>query len=388
MMNAVRERLGARLLVSYLAVIMVGGLVLLGTVWFTSPAAYERHLARLDTGAGTGESQDGASQSGAGLRRGQGGGYGGEMYASFQDTLREALGWAGLTALASAFGASLLVSRRVVRPVQELTGASGRIAAGNFEERVQETSKDEIGQLARSFNRMAARLQQAENLRRQLIGDVAHELRTPLTTIKGSVEAMIDGKLPAGPETFRLIYSEAERLNRLVDDLQELSRVEAGAYELQPRKTALPALVRAAQARFANQFHEKSVRLQVDLPEGLPEACVDGDRILQVLANLLANSLRYTPAGGQVTMRMASVGDLIQVTVADTGAGIPAEHLEHVFTRFYRVDKSRSRQAGGSGIGLTIARHLVEAHGGRIWVESRGRGQGSAFHFTVPASPA
>jgi two-component system sensor histidine kinase BaeS len=192
--------------------------------------------------------------------------------------------------------------------------------------------------------------------------------------------------LPPDAETFHHIHQEADRLQRLVRDLQELSRVEAGAYELDRRPADLADLVRAVVDRLARQFEDKGVALETDLPGDLPPILADEDRIGQVLMNLVGNALQYTPEGGQVRITAHREGDAVAIAVRDTGIGIPPEHLPHLFTRFYRVDKSRSRAGGGSGIGLTIARHLVEAHGGTIRVESPGSGQGSAFIFTLPVA--
>jgi histidine kinase len=308
------------------------------------------------------------------------------LYTSFQESFSEALTWAALAAGAAALAVSLYLSQRVVNPVRAMTAASQRIAAGDYEERVQEPGTDELGQLANSFNQMAGKLGQVENMRRQLIGDVAHELRTPLTAIKGSMEGLIDGVLPESTETYHQIHQEADRLNRLVDDLQELSRVEAGAYELELHPVELSALVKTVVKRLGNQFEEKDVRLTINLPADLPHIQADADRIIQVLTNLLSNALRYTPADGQVSLHASRHGSHVHITIEDTGVGILTEHLPHILTRFYRVDKSRSRQAGGSGIGLTITKHLVETHGGRIWVESEGKDQGSAFTFTLPVA--
>ena len=251
----------------------------------------------------------------------------------------------------------------------------------------KDSGADELGQLAERFNQMAEKLHQVESMRRQLIGDVSHELRTPLTAIKGSMEGLMDGVLPATDETYQQIHQEADRLNRLVDDLQELSRVEAGAYELDLRPTQIAPLVETLAKRFRQQFEAKRVGLDLDLPADLPPVLADEHRILQVLTNLTANALQYTPAGGTVTISAARTNGTVQITVRDTGAGIAPEHLSHLFDRFYRVDKSRSRAAGGgSGIGLTIAKYLVEAHGGEIWVESEGKGKGSTFSFTLPVA--
>ena len=248
------------------------------------------------------------------------------------------------------------------------------------------TAPDELDGLALSFNQMAVRLEQTETMRRQLLGDVAHELRTPLTSIKGYMEALIDGVLPANMETYQQVYREADRLQRLVHDLQELSRVEAGAYPLKLQPIAVSTLIAALTARLGRQFEEKGVSLQCDVSADLPRVRVDEDRIGQVLINLVGNALHYTPSGGSVRVVARQQGREIQIAVIDTGIGIPAEHLPHLFTRFYRVDKSRSRAGGGSGIGLTIGKHLVEAHGGRIWVTSAGADHGSTFTFTLPVA--
>jgi histidine kinase len=389
MIDYFRHHLGAKLFLSYLAVILVGAIVLGITTSFTAPTAFNRHLgmmAQMDENGGMMGMMGDESGSGPGLRRGQGSGYASELYASFQESFIEALTWAALAAGIAALIVSLYLSGRVVRPVRAMTSASQRIAAGDYEERVKEDNADELGQLAHSFNQMAEQLQQVESMRRQLIGDVAHELRTPLTAIKGSMEGLMDGVLPASNETFHQIHQEADRLNRLVNDLQELSRVEAGAYEMDVHAMELPALIKTVVKRLGGQFEDKNVKLTIDVPAELPPILADDDRIIQVLTNLISNALRYTPASGEVTLRASRSGNQVLVSVKDTGIGISAEHLPHIFTRFYRVDKSRSRQAGGSGIGLTIARHLVEAHGGRIWVESEGHNRGSEFKFTLPVA--
>jgi histidine kinase len=219
-----------------------------------------------------------------------------------------------------------------------------------------------------------------------LIGDVSHELRTPLTAIKGSMEALIDGVLPATPETFQQIQGEAERLNRLVDDLQELSRVEARAYALDVRSLDVPTLIQAVVKRLSHLAQSKHISLQLNLASDLPHIRADEDRTIQVLTNLTANALQYTPENGKIIISAKQVNQAVQFTIQDTGIGIPPEHLAHIFDRFYRVDKSRSRQSGGgSGIGLTIARALVDTQGGRVWAESTGDGQGSTFAFLLPA---
>lgn len=195
----------------------------------------------------------------------------------------------------------------------------------------------------------------------------------------------MDGVLPANEETFQQIHVEADRLNRLVDDLQELSRVEARAYQLDIRPLDVSSLVQTVTQRLAPQAESKRISLDLELTRDLPRILADEDRAVQVLTNLTANALQYTPEGGKVTISANRINNEVQISVRDTGIGIPPEYLSHIFDRFYRVDKSRSRQAGGgSGIGLTIARALVEAQRGRIWIESAGEGLGSTFMFTLP----
>jgi histidine kinase len=389
MIQTIRTHLGVKLFLSYFAVVLVGVLVLALTVPAVLPQAFNRHFGNMGTNTGMGMMPG----SGQGQGQGQGYGFGGgqgsammaELFTGFRGGVFEALGWAAAAAVLVAVLISLLFSRSILRPLRDMMQASQHIAEGHYDERVQVGGADELGQLAERFNRMAEKLHQVETMRRQLIGDVSHELRTPLTAIKGSMEGLMDGILPASDETYQQIHQEADRLNRLVDDLQELSRVEAGAYELDLRPTQLAPLLETVSKRFRQQFETKRVGLDLNLPAGLPPVRADEHRILQVLSNLTANALQYTPAGGTVTINAARAGESVQITVRDTGAGIAPDHLAQLFDRFYRVDKSRSRAAGGgSGIGLTIAKYLVEAHGGEIRAESEGVGKGSAFSFTLP----
>jgi histidine kinase len=384
-MNLIRSRLGIRLFLSFLAVILIGMTVIFLITRFTTPRAFQNHLLYMEEQLGMGMTGQGLGQ-GRGQGNGQGGGMMADFYQNFQASFNESLLIAVVVASLAAVGASILLSRSIVAPLRAMMAASQRIAEGHYDERVQATGKDELGQLALRFNQMAEQLEQVESMRRRLIGDVTHELRTPLTAIKGSMEGLIDGVLPSSPETFEQIHQEADRLNRLVDDLQELSRVEARAYPLDLHSVDVASLVGTISKRLGFQFDDKGVTLNSSLPPSPVRVLADEDRIVQVLTNLAGNALQHTSAGGSVTLGVQSVGDEILFTVKDTGAGIPAEHLAHIFDRFYRVDKSRSRVRGGSGIGLTIAKHLVEAHGGRIWAESEGEGKGSTFFFTLPAS--
>ena len=371
MLDYFRRHLGAKIFFSYLVIIVLGVTVLFIASQIILPTAFNRHMGMMDGGMMNGMMGSSDSMS--------------QLYVDFRASFNEALLYAALTAILAALALSFLFSRSVIAPVLAMSGATQRIADGRYDERVQAIGEDELSQLATRFNQMAEKLDQVESMRRRLIGDVSHELRTPLTAIKGSMEGLMDGILPANDETFGQIHAEADRLNRLVDDLQELSRVEAHAYQLDIRPMDVSSLVQTVTKRLASKAQTKRISLNSELTPTLPPILADEDRAIQVLTNLAGNALQYTPEGGRVTISTKRVNDEVQFSVRDTGTGIPSAHLSHIFDRFYRVDKSRSRQSGGgSGIGLTIARALVEAHGGRIWVESDGEERGSTFSFTLP----
>ncbi len=384
-MKIIRSHLGIKLFLSYFVVILVGMSVIGITTKFVTPAAYARHLSFMEsqvgTDAGTGQ---GAGQGMMGQGRGLGAGMISEFYKSFQATFNESLVIAIIAASLAALIVSLVFSRSILAPVGVMMHASQRIADGHYDERVQSRGDDELNQLAGSFNQMAGQLEQVENMRRRLIGDVAHELRTPLTAIKGYAEGLMDNVLPPSAETYQQIHSEAERLSRLVDDLQELSRVESRATQLDIHPVDSAVLINSVIKRLQYQFDEKRITLTSSLPRDPIHVLADEGRIIQVLTNLIGNALQYTPENGQVTVSIERNKSEARVSVGDSGVGIPPEHLTQIFDRFYRVDKSRARTRGGSGIGLTIAKHLVEAHGGRIWVESAGENKGSVFMFTLP----
>ena len=377
-MKYIREHLSAKIFLSNILVIAIGVIVLLTATELAAPAAFQRHMGQM-----------GMATEGMGMGNGQGNGMGNgqgmnSFFQNFRASVTESLAIATTASVIAALLVSLFISRRIVAPVQTLNTASQHIADGQYNKRVDVTGSDELAQLATSFNQMASQLEEVENKRRQLIGDVTHELRTPLTSIKGYMEGLVDGVLPATPETYDQIHNEASRLARLVDDLQELSRVEANAFSLDIRSTDFSPLVATILKRLSPQATKKRITLRSNLPANLQHVLADEDRITQVLTNLVANALQYTPEDGTVTISAIQKDDEVIVSIKDSGIGIPPEHLANLFTRFYRVDKSRSRNAGGgSGIGLTIARHLVEAHGGRIWVESEGEGKGSTFSFSL-----
>lgn len=373
-LNNLLPGFGAKLLATYLLVILVAFGILTVVADLALPPALNRHM--------------GNTEMGNGMQMGPGMPPGGDVVSRTRAAVNEALVWAFGAAILVAIGLSFLLTRQVVFPVRQLMLASREIAEGRYGKRVEvagdPNSADELTQLALAFNQMAGQLEQTENLRRELIADVSHELRTPLTAIKGYSEGLIDGVLPANPETFQQIHGQAERMQRLVADLQELSRVEAEGFSIQARPVSLSGLEASLRHQIGQLFEEKSVSLEFDLPAKPPKVLADEDRLGQILINLLGNALHYTPPRGRVLVSIVPASEMVRIQVSDSGAGIAAEHLPLIFNRFYRVDRSRSRAAGGSGIGLTIARRLVEAHGGRIWAESEGLDKGSTFSFTLP----
>ncbi|MEO5989446.1 MAG: ATP-binding protein [Candidatus Eisenbacteria bacterium] len=286
-----------------------------------------------------------------------------------------------LAAIASAF---LLVglSASILAPVQSLTQAVRRFGAGDRTARASVRSSDELGELARAFNAMASSLEHSESLRRQMVTDVAHELRTPLTNLRCQIEAMQDGLLGADLETLRSLHEETLLLTRLTDDLHVLTLAEAGQLSLHRMRVALGDIVESSVAAMRPRANEGGIRLFV---APMPDATVhaDPERLSQVLRILLANALQHTPTGGRVEVSGRSEGLGVSVAVLDTGQGIGPEQLPFVFERFWRADASRARATGGAGLGLAIARQLVEAHGGRVTVESN-RGEGAQFRIWLP----
>lgn len=315
-----------------------------------------------------------------------------EIRRIFQSAVNLSIRLATILALVVAIIASLIIASQLVKPARQMSVAAQRIADGHYSERValpdnlNQNQYDEWQDFAHQFNLMAESLEETETMRRQLLGDVTHEMRTPLTTIKGYMEALMDEVMQPEPATFHRIYQEADRLQHLVADLQELSRAEAHAIPLELEVLTPNELIEAAYHRFQLQFEDKGVTLEVDVPDSLPMIHGDRQRLEQVLTNLTGNALNYTPEGGTVILSAAVEKQNIHFRVIDNGIGIAEEHLKHIFDRFYRVDKSRARVSGGSGIGLTIAKSLVELHQGEIWVTSAGEGQGSIFHFTIPVA--
>ncbi len=304
----------------------------------------------------------------------------------FPDSVNRSLVLAAGAAALLALLLTIGLSRRIIGPIEALTAAARRMEAGDLTSRVAVGGKDEVGTLAHAFNAMAESVAKNEQLRRHMVSDIAHELRTPLTNVRGYVEALRDGVMERDTETLDLVYREAEELGHLIDDLQDLALAEAGQLRLERQPVAVEETVERAAGPLRPQFAARGVKLEMELANDLPVVDVDAERIGQVLRNLLNNALSHTPEGGTVTISASHAGDSVEVKVTDTGTGIVPDHLPYVFERFYRADRSRARATGGAGLGLTIARQIVEAHGGNIRVESE-LGHGATFTFDLPISP-
>jgi signal transduction histidine kinase len=289
----------------------------------------------------------------------------------------------GAVAIVIALILTFVLSRRLSSPIGVLANAARRLGRGDLSQRVQFKGKGEVGELAQAFNSMAADLEHAEQLRRNLVADVAHELRTPLSNIQGYLEAIRDRVMKANAATIRSLNEETALLSRLVDELQELSLAEAGELKLVYQAEDIANVVKQVVTSWQPQVAAKEISLSLDLPDNLPLVNIDRQRVNQVLYNLLENAVAHTHKGGTINVAATNQGDWVEVCVSDTGEGIPAEDLPNIFERFYRVDRSRARATGGSGLGLTIAKRMVEAHGGQITVQSE-PGKGSSFSFTLP----
>ena len=273
---------------------------------------------------------------------------------------------------------------QITSPLRALTRASEAVAGGKLNQRVQVRSEDEIGRLARSFNHMAESLAQADNQRRNLLADIAHELRTPLTVIQGNLEALLDGVYDLTPENVATVYRQTIVLNRLVADLRDLALAEAGQLKLEPKPVDLAEVTTALSKTLETQAREKGIALQFEVSDAPLMVQADEQRITQVLFNLISNALRYTPTGGAITTTAARSDGRVVVRVRDTGVGISPEELPYVFDRFYRADRSRAFSTDSSGLGLTISKQIIEAHGGQIGAQSS-LGAGSTFAFSLPS---
>ncbi len=293
--------------------------------------------------------------------------------------------WGALVAVGIAVVLTYLLSRRILAPVRALSHAAQKIGRGDFSTRLKLNDKSELGRLANTFDAMADDLQRTEALRRNLVADTAHELRTPLSNIRGYLEALRDGVIEPNASVIASLSEEAALLSRLVEDLQELALADAGQLPISKEPQDAAIVVVQAVSAISPAAAAKGISLINEFPGGLPLVNIDSHRVLQVMNNLLNNAIAHTPSGGSVRVEGKRRGEFVEVAVTDTGEGIPAEDLPNIFERFYRVDKSRSRATGGHGLGLTIAKRLVEAHGGKIEVQSE-IGKGSRFAFTLPVA--
>ena len=359
-------RLLPRLFLSHAAVVLITVLALLAVAELLAPAFIRHHVDEMVTMLGP----SGRSLS-ADLSRGM------------RNTLNSALLLAAAISLVVAFVTAFLASQRVVGAVRQLSAGSQAIAEGQYQRRLPVTGQDEFADLARNFNRMAEVLAQVEASRVELISNVAHELRTPLTALQGYAEALNDGVMPPAHAAAAMVR-ETRAMERLTNDLSLVSRVEAGQIELHLQAVRVRSLLETARERFEVLAEAREITLRIELPEADLTVRTDVERAAQVLANLISNALKYSPAGSTVTLSAPMQAGRVTVQVSDQGEGLDAEQCARVFERFYRVDSSRSRLGGGSGVGLTIARGLARAMGGDLQVVSA-PGRGSTFSFSLPA---
>lgn len=324
----------------------------------------------------------------------------GPLEQEFLHSVNQWIWVAGLVTAIVAALAGYLFAKRITSPLKELAAASNKIAEGDFSHRVDIATGDEIDQLAVSFNSMAENIEATNRLRRRFLADIVHEIKTPLTVLRGNLEAMLDGVIEPTPKKLAAIHTETLLLARLLDDLKDLTLAEERQLRLNMREESITDVVRKVAEMFEPRASEDSKRFSVELAEGLPAVRIDPDRISQVLYNLIANAFQCTSEGDYIKVRveklaaaepagmMDAVADgapAVLISIEDSGSGISNQDLEHVFDHFYRVDESRSRKSGGSGIGLAIVKRLVEAHNGRVWAKSE-LGKGSTFFFTLPVA--
>lgn len=306
-----------------------------------------------------------------------------ETNQMFLDTVHRYLLQASIAAIAFAVFLSFLLTRKLLRPLSHMTEMTRKVAAGDLSARVNFDSGDEVGELARAFDRMADSLQRTEELRKSMVVDVSHELRTPLTNIRGYLEGLADGVVPPSKDTYDLLQREILRLVRLVEDLTRLAKAEAAARDLRPERVSLPDLVAEIAALDAPRLAARGLALESRLDPKAESVRADRDKLRQVLHNILHNACRYAEENSTLLLVSAAEGNGVRICLENRGAGIAPQDLPYIFERFYRADKSRSRQSGGAGIGLAIVKQLVEAHGGKVDASSEnGR---TRVCFSLPA---
>ncbi|MBW4420183.1 MAG: HAMP domain-containing histidine kinase [Myxacorys californica WJT36-NPBG1] len=363
-----RINLSTRLFLSHMIVMIVGISTLLVVGKIYSPQLFIWHLEKLQ-------------------------GYGFNLIYSrrqllegFDSAWSRGAFWSVIVGGTSAIALSYWVSKRIMQPLIQMERITRRFASGHLEERVPANEIPELNRLAQSFNRMAKDLEGVEQRRRELVGDLTHELRTPLTVLEGYLEGLGDGTIAPSTDIYHRLAKETTRLRRLVNDLQELSKAEAGYLPINLQSLNLYPLLNSLIQKFSDQLLDDNPSLRLDCPQTLPLVLADPERVEQILINLIGNALRYTPEGS-VTLRAWEATAQVWVAVEDTGQGIAPEELPHVFERFWRSDRSRDRHSGGTGIGLAISQRLVELQNGVIQAESE-LGKGSIFRFSLPIAPS
>lgn len=363
-----RPGIGLRLLAAQAIVLAVGAATTAVVAAVVGPPLFREHLHRAGVPTNSPE----------------------EMHAE------EAYGYATVMSIGGALAVSALaalavsfyVSRRLQRSVTEVAGAAALVAEGRYDVRVSPPRLgDDFDALATAFNQMASRLQSVERTRRRLFGDLAHEIRTPVAVLDAYVEALEDGVRTLNAETVAVLRDQTGRLVRFSDDVAALAKAEESSVTMAYAEVDTERLVRHAVAAARERYDAKGVALQLRTAQALPPLWADEQRLSQVLDNLLDNALRHTAPGGRVEIHCHADGDRVTITVADNGEGIATEHLSSVFDRFYRVDDARDREHGGAGLGLAIAKALVDAHGGSIAAVSRGTGTGATFTVELPTTP-
>lgn len=356
--------LRSRLFLSHILVTAVGvfSLVIIGKV--SSPQFFVIHLQQLEG-------------RGFYLRYART-----ELVRGFETAWYRGTVWSLAISTSTAGFLSYWVSKRIMQRLAEMEQITQKFAAGQLNARLPISDIPELDRLSASFNRMATSLEGVEQRRRELVSDLTHELRTPLTVIGGYLEELAYGGLEPSPEIYQRLARETKRLERLVNDLQELSKAEAGYLPINLQSVNLRPILESLVEKFADQILEHGPTLRLECPPQLPLVRADIDRTEQILVNLLGNAIHYTPHGA-ITLRAWSEADKLWIAVIDTGIGISPENLPHVFERFWRADQSRARHSGGTGIGLAISHRLVELQGGQIFVESQ-LGKGSTFKFCLP----
>jgi two-component system sensor histidine kinase BaeS len=294
-----------------------------------------------------------------------------DIHQMFLTAVHRYLLWASIAALGLAFVISYFLTRRILQPLSQMSAITREVATGNFSARVEVISRDEVGQLGIAFNRMADSLAQVEQLRKTMVADVAHELRTPLTNLRGYLEALNDKVLPPSPQTFWMLQQEIMRLVSLVENLQQLARADAARAFLKREKLSLAEAVEQMLALYRTHFQEKKITIEKSFAPDAEFVMADRDKLLQAVRNLVENAWKYTEPKGRVTISSQAEKGAVKLIISNTGPGIKENDLRFIFERFFRADRSRSRDAGGAGIGLAIVKELIEAHGGQVGAESR-----------------